>query len=138
MSDKNRSLMRGLLKLAALQIATAAVTALVATTLVSPNAKAITAAVVSVTLAMLIGFMPLRLFLRKGPEQIVAGWIAAMIVRMFAALIGLALLIKRYGFDPAAIVWTTCGMYLLLLAVETIGMTRLMRREFERRLKDER
>lgn len=105
------------------------------------------ASIAAVVVAMLIGFMPLRMLLRRGPDNIVAAWIASMIVRMFGTLIGLVLLLTRYRVDRATCVWTVCGMYLVLLAVETVGMIGLMRSEFERqsneksnerRLKDER
>lgn len=126
--------MRGLARLVEWQIATS-VSLAAAAGVFLPNGirQNVLAAIAAVTVAMLIGFWPLRMLLRGGPDRIVAGWIAAMIVRMFATLIGLVLLIKRYGMSPATVVWTVCGMYLVLLAVETVGMIGLMRSEFEKR-----
>ena len=134
MSDDNRSLMRGLARVVEWQIATSVLVA-VAAGVCLPNRvrQEVLGGIAAVTVAMLIGFWPLRMLLRGGPDRIVAGWIAAMIVRMFATLVGLVLLIKRYGMSPATIVWTVCGMYLVLLAVETVGMIGLMRRAFKAR-----
>lgn len=125
--------MSGLAKVIEWQIAAAVLLAIAAGVFVPTSVRhdAI-ASIGMVMVAMLIGFMPLRLFLRAGPDRIVAGWIAAMIVRMFATLVGLVLLLKRYRLDLATCVWTVCGVYLVLLAVETLGMVRLMRREFEK------
>ena len=126
--------MRGLTRVAAGQVAASVLVAGVAVAVVpTPARDDVIASVAVVLVAMLIGLAPMRVLLRRGPEQIVAGWVAAMIVRMAAALAGLVLLIVRYRLDVAACVWTTCGVYLLLLMVEAIGMAGLVRREFERR-----
>jgi hypothetical protein len=126
--------MRGLARLVEWQIATAIVIAVAAGVFLPGRLRQnVLAGIAAVLVAMLIGFMPLRVMLRHGPDRIVAGWLAAMIVRMFATLIGLVLLLKRYRIDLATCVWTVCGMYLLLLAIETVGMIGLMRREFEKR-----
>lgn len=126
--------MNGLARVIEWQLATAVLVALLVGVFVPMRMRHdVLASVAAVVVAMLIGFMPLRVLLRHGPENIVAGWIAAMIVRMFATLIGLVLLLTRYQVDQATCVWTVCGMYLLLLAVETIGMVGLMRRAFEER-----
>ena len=86
--------------------------------------------------AMLIGFVPLWSFLRNGPDNIVAGQIAAMILRMLACLVGLVVLLKMYRMSPLACVLTVCGGYLVLLAIETFGLNRLMRNAFDQQNQD--
>jgi hypothetical protein len=88
--------------------------------------------------AMLIGFLPLRLLLRQGPDHIVSAWIASMILRMLACLVGLVLLLKKYELSPAICVAVVCGGYLVLLAAETFGLSRLIRRAFDRQLETKR
>lgn len=90
------------------------------------------ASLVVVLAAMLVGFVPLRIFLRHGPEQIVAAWIASMILRMMACLAGLVVLLKKYDLSPLTCVIVICGGYLLLLGAETFGLNRLIRRAFDR------
>ncbi len=91
-----------------------------------------------VLFAMLIGFVPLRVFLRQGPEQIVAAWIASMILRMLACLSGLVLLLKKYQMTPLTCVMVICGGYLVLLAAETIGLNRLIRKAFDQQISTQR
>lgn len=88
--------------------------------------------------AILIGFLPLRLLLRQGPEQIMTAWVASMILRMLACLAGLVVLLKNYQLSPAVCVTVVCAGYLVLLICETIGLSRLIRRAFERGLETKR
>lgn len=81
--------------------------------------------------AMLIGFVPLRVLLKAGPDNIVAAWIASMMLRMLACLVGLVVLLKKYEMSPLTCVIVVCGGYLLLLAAETIGLNRLIRDAFD-------
>lgn len=93
------------------------------------------ASLATVLSAMLIGFVPLRLLLRAGPDKIVAAWIASMILRMLACLSGLVLLLKKYEMNPLTCVIVVCGGYGVLLAAETIGLNRLIRNAFDRQPK---
>lgn len=129
---------RGLARLAMGQVVAAMILAGAAAILVPATLRDdVLAGIVAVLVAMLIGFGPLRVFLRRGPDGIVAGWIAAMIVRMAAALVGLVVLIRRFGLDPAGCVLGLCGAYVVLLIVEAIGLAGLVRREFENRRFDD-
>lgn len=144
MSDEqDGGLNRGLAKVIEWQVATAVLAAVIIAALVPTRLRQDALSGVAVVLvAMLIGFIPLRILLSRGPEDIVAGWIAAMILRMLAALSGFVILLRAYQMHRVTVVATICGGYLLLLAVETIGMVRLMRSafasEFDRRAKDKR
>ncbi len=82
--------------------------------------------------AVLVGFVPLRILLRTGPQNIVAAWIASMILRMFGCLAGLVVLLKKYELSQVNCVIVVCGGYLVMLAIETIGLNRLIRNAFAR------
>lgn len=133
MHPSSGPLRQGLVRLAIQLIAITFVLAGLATALLVGTVRRDTLAGLAVVLAaMLVGFVPLRIFLRHGPEHIVAAWIAAMILRMIACLAGLVVLLKKYEMTPITCVIVVCGGYLVLLAIETIGLNRLMRQAFDR------
>jgi hypothetical protein len=120
-------------RLAIFLVAAALVLAGVAVLVLDGNVRREVLASLAVVLAaMLIGFVPLRLLLKAGPDNIVAAWIASMILRMLACLSGLVLLLKKYEMKPLTCVIVVCGGYLVLLAAETIGLNRLIRNAFDR------
>lgn len=88
--------------------------------------------------AMLVGILPLRLLLSRGPEHIVSAWVASMILRMLACLVGLVMLLKKYQLSTVTCVTVVCSGYLVLLAAEAFGLSRLIRRAFDRQLETKR
>ena len=128
-------LQRDLARLAVVLIAfTLGLAGLAAIALDGNVRREVLASLAVVLAAMLIGFVPLRLLLRAGPDKFVAAWIASMILRMLACLSGLVLLLKKYDMTPLTCVIVVCGGYGVLLAVETIGLNRLIRNAFDRQM----
>jgi len=114
----------GLFRLAAVLLAISACLVLVASTISNTATMAVLVAVASVA----VGFFPLRFVARMGTHGIPAVWIGTMTLRMFVALMGIAMLIGQRGMDPGTVVAFSIGSYLLLLGLETAGMLRLITR----------
>lgn len=80
-------------------------------------------------LAMLIGLVPAVLTLRSPPRERAHGALAGMVVRLMVVVVLLvgALFAGGLGHRVTLAIWTVIG-YILLLAVDTIGLNLLLQR----------
>jgi hypothetical protein len=77
--------------------------------------------------AIAIGFLPMRIVARYGIGTLPAVWMAATTVRLFAGVGAVAVLVAMKGMQANVVVPAVLGTYLVLLALETTDLIRLVR-----------
>lgn len=121
---KRQAFQTGLLRIAIALLVSASICVAIATAF---GAQAGTASALLAAAAIAIGFVPLRLVARHGIEMLPAVWMASTGVRLVAAIAAVVLLVAGRGMKAEVVMAGVIGTYLVLLTVETVGLSRLVR-----------